>query len=80
MRVVRIQERRDEDAFAEKAAKAFAADPTMTSYTEGDIVPGTLLALRWGLHNRAVAVLALSETHEPMVYSDLVPVDEDVPF
>lgn len=73
MHLVNIEEQRAEHAFAEKAAAAFASEPKMYSYTDGDIAPGCLIALRWGLHQRAVAVLKLDPEHLPTIYSDLVP-------
>lgn len=78
MKLVDINTQRAEQAFAEKAATAFAGNPKMVSYTDGDIVPGCLFALRWGLHERAVAVLKLDDYHQPTIYGDLVPRPEVV--
>lgn len=78
MKLVDINTQRAEQAFAEKAAAAFAREPKMRSYTDGDIVPGCLFALRWGLHERAVAVLRLDGEHLPTIYGDLVPRPEVV--
>jgi len=80
MQIVHIHQQRAEHAFAEKAAAAFAGDPEMTSFTDGEIAPGVLLALRWGSHKRAVLVLRLDEIHQPTIYADLVDGLDDVPF
>ena len=73
MRLVNVEEEQAQIAFALHAAEAFGANPRMHSFTGGDIAPGVLLALRWGLHDRAVLVLKLDESHVPTIYGDLVP-------
>lgn len=58
--------------FAKKAAKHFAENPKHSSYTDGDITSGCLLALRWGLGDDCVLVLQLDESHVPTNYQNLV--------
>lgn len=72
-RVVYLADLHEEQAFAERAAKAFLDEPKMYSFTDGDIKPGVYLAIRWGLHDRAVLVLKLAEDHTPLIYGDLIP-------
>jgi len=79
MRIVYIAHAREEHAFAEKAAAHFAAHPEHTSYTDGAIKSGVFLALRWGLHERAVAVMRIDAEHEPVIYGDLIPPRTDEP-
>lgn len=56
--------------FAKSAAEYFAAHPAKASY--GEIAPGQLLALRWGLGDDCVLVLKLDELHVPTNYAQLV--------
>lgn len=80
MNLVYMHEQREQQAFAEKAAAHFAAHPEHWSYTDGPIEPCALLGLRWGLHNRAVAVLKLDANHQPVIYGDLIPAAEEGPL
>jgi hypothetical protein len=63
------QERID---FVKRAAEHFASNPNHTSYSDGEIVPGAMLALRWGVTDRAVLLLKLDEYASPVVYGDAV--------
>ncbi len=56
-------------AFAVKAAKYFAVHPECATY--GDVLPGTYLALRWGLGGSCVLVVKLSDD-EAVNYQQLV--------
>jgi hypothetical protein len=69
-RVTTIEEERERQEFALAAAASFTEHPTHASY--GKLEPGSWLALRWGLHDRAVMVLRLAADFEPLVYADLV--------
>ncbi len=77
MKVTSIEDRTEEVEFVKKAAARFAEDPRMKSFGElnsfGELTPGSLLALRWGLHDRSVLVLHISESQDPVVYGDAVP-------
>ena len=56
--------------FAKKAAAHFEAHPDHASF--GDIAPGNLLALRWGLGNDCVLVLRLDENEEPVNFQSII--------
>ena len=56
--------------FAKDAAKHFAENPSHSSY--GDIKPGSLIALRWGLVDDCVLVLKLNSEHIPVNYQQLI--------
>jgi hypothetical protein len=56
-------------AFAEKAAEDFIKNPKHWSY--GDLTPGSLLAIRWGMGEDCVLVLKLDEYHENVNYQQL---------
>jgi hypothetical protein len=59
-------------AFASKAAEHFAAHPNHWTYSDGDITPGCLLALRWGLGKDCVLVLKLDENEMPVNFQHLI--------
>lgn len=72
MRAVYASEVDAEMAFARKAAAHFARNPKHHTYTDGEIEPGCLLAMRWGLGDDCVLVLRLDERHTPTNYMELV--------
>lgn len=60
-------------AFAKKAARAFASNPKIVSYTNsGHLNPGELIAMRWGMGNDCVLVSKLDADFEPMNFQQLV--------
>jgi hypothetical protein len=77
MSMTTISEREAEVAFVKEAAAAFAENPRMYSY--GKLQPGELIALRWGLHQRAVKLLRLHEDFSPVIYADAVPATPSEP-
>lgn len=70
-RVTSLEEQEELTTFVKKAAETFAERPDMASF--GDLKPGTLLGLRWGIHDRAILVVRLSADHDPIVFGDVVP-------
>lgn len=72
MRQVEIDEINEELAFARMAAKRFAENKNISTVTESEIVPGCLLAIRWGLFDDCVVVVKLDENHIPTNYTNLV--------
>jgi hypothetical protein len=72
MNQVRVDEIEAELAFAKKAAKCFAENESVTTYTESDIVPGCFFAIRWGLDRDCVVVFKVAEDCIPTNYSNLV--------
>lgn len=71
MTTTTLESRSKELEFVREVATAFASDQKMNSY--GELTPGSLLAIRWGLHGRAIKVVRLAEDFEPVVYVDAVP-------
>lgn len=63
-----LSEMKTELAFVRRAAEAFNGDPEMTSYTDGEIIAGVPIALRWGLSQDCVLVIYIDENVEPTVY------------
>lgn len=57
--------------FAEAAAKRFAEDSGLTSFSDPEIMANGL-ALRWGMHNRAVLVVCLDDDFQPLIFGDIV--------
>lgn len=72
MRQVHMTDELAQQEFAKRAAAQFAANPRMTSFTDAEITPGALLAMRWGLMDDCVLVLKLDENHVPTNYAELV--------
>lgn len=72
MRMVTINKELETIEFAKRAANKFAGDPTMSSYSDGDLEPGCLLALRWGAGNDCVLVMRLAEDFELVNFQELV--------
>lgn len=66
-----LEERRERDAFAERAAKHFKDSPHHTTYTDGDIEADALFALRWGLGEDCVVVFKIGE-EEAANYQQLI--------
>lgn len=60
--------------FAEKAAEHFAEHPNHWSF--GEIAPGELLALRWGMGNDCVLVIRQHEDEEPVNFQQIIKVIE----
>ena len=56
--------------FAKRAAKDFAEHPEHASF--GDLTPGSLLALRWGLGEDCVFVFKLDGDFVPTNYMNIV--------
>lgn len=77
-RVVYMDRQEEIIDFAKRAAACFAEHPEFWTYADGDPTPGKLLALRWGLHGRAVLVCRLDDC-DPMIFADLVPPTEARP-
>lgn len=68
-RLTTVEEVRVAARFAESAGAYMAQRPHVHSYTEsGDIVPGELCALRWGVGGDAVMVFKIEEFYHPTVY------------
>ena len=72
MRMVYIENDREQQDFAERAAKKFAEDPKIVTYTDKEIEPGCFFAVRWGLGEDCVVVLKIDEFHVPTNYQNLV--------
>lgn len=73
MRMTHVHDDLEQVAFAERAAACFAKNPEYATYTDGaDLIPGELLAIRWGLGNDCVVVVKLDDYFEPVNYQQLV--------
>jgi hypothetical protein len=68
--ITSIEDRESELEFVRRAAAAFARNDGMATY--GDIGPGELLAIRWGLHGRSIKVVKLDADFAPTIYGDAV--------
>ena len=72
MRMVHLAEINEEKDFALRAANHFANNPTWFTFTDEQIVPGCLFAIRYGIGNDCVVVLKLDDFHEPANYQQLI--------
>lgn len=73
MRMVRLDEEGEVRGFAKKAAKNFAENELINTFTDGaDIYAGCLFALRWGFGDDCVLVFRLDEDFEPVNYQQLI--------
>lgn len=67
-----LNEEREREAFARRAASYFDSDVTCTSYTDdGRIESGQLVALRWGLDGDCVLVLKVDDYAPVVNYTEL---------
>lgn len=72
MRLIRLYVERRRAEFAMAAAQYFAAHDDCTTYSDDEIVPGCLFAVRWGLGRDCVLVLQLDEIAEPAIYENVI--------
>jgi len=72
MKMVYMQEEKEEHAFAISAAKNFEEHPKHYTFTEKNIEAGCLFALRFGLGDDCVIVFKLAEDFEPVNYQQLI--------
>lgn len=72
MRCVYMETERERQAFAERAARCFAANPDCWTFSDGDgPMPGEWFALRWGLGDDCVVVFKVGDD-EPVNYGQLI--------
>lgn len=69
MEIIYLHDRREKDAFAERAAKRFAEDNKILTYTDEEPDSGCFFAVRWGLGDDCVLVFKIDE---PTVYQQLI--------
>jgi len=69
-RTTSIAQEKTQIKFAEEAAEYFTKHPEHSSY--GDLVPGSFIALRWGLGDDCVLVLKLDEYFQNVNYQQAV--------
>lgn len=59
--------------FVRRAAERFTQDEALISYTDDDIEPGTMMAIKWGMDSDCVLVIHLDEISQPTVYQHAIP-------
>lgn len=72
MRMVKVEEEMEKIRFAERAARYFALHPKCDTCVDGDIEPGCLLAVRWGINKDCVLILKLDDHFEPTNYQNII--------
>ncbi len=78
MKHVYMSEEVARQAFAEKAARHFKANPQHWTYSDGDVCSGEWFAARWGMGNDCVLVFKIGD-EDPIIYGGLVGSVEDTP-
>ena len=72
MRQVDINDDDEVKTFALLAAKAFAKNDVLRTFTNGDIEPNCLFAVRWGANKDCVLVLRLHEYAEVLNFTNII--------
>ena len=66
MRTVNVQQQEEEADFAKRACRAFAENPKIYTFTDGDVKAGELLAIRW--NTNTALILKLDDCFIPACY------------
>lgn len=69
-RTTSIEDEEARVAFVKEAARMFKADERLATF--GDLTPGSLLAIRWGMHDRSIMVVKLDAEDTPSVFRDAI--------
>lgn len=72
MQQIKIDEMKKEIEFVEKAARVFSDNKDISTFTDGEIAPGCLFALRWGILEDCIVVFKLDSEHLPVNYVQLI--------
>lgn len=70
MIMTRIEERRRQDDFAQRAARHFRDNPNHWSYTDGEIKAGEFFALRFGMGKDCVVIFTIGD--DPLNYQNII--------
>jgi hypothetical protein len=66
--------------FAVRAMTAFMSDNRKDTFTDdGNIKPGDLFAMRWGLMDRGILVFRIDESFEPVNFVDCISTRPEIP-
>lgn len=71
MSIVYDDETLDTMRFARRAREAFAENAEGNTFTEEDIGPSVLFAVRWDNTGKAVLVFRISKDCKPTVYAEI---------
>lgn len=71
-RLTSIEDERKLIGFVGRAARCFEDNPELTTYCDGELAEGELLALRWGMDNDCVLVVRLDDAFGPVIYQNEV--------
>lgn len=64
----RLNEEFEKIALVQAAKEAFDKDPKLATFSIGDVVEGSLFAVRWGLDNDCIMILKIDESTEPEIF------------
>lgn len=71
-RMTTVAEEQERISFAKRAAEHFAKHPEHYTFTGGDIVPGCLFAVRWGIGDDCVLVFRVDPDCEVVNFQQAV--------
>ena len=74
MVMTHLDEEKDRLAFVEKVIENFSINTKHCTY--GDLTPGSLFALRYGLGNDCIVIFQISD-EEPRNYQNVIPREAD---
>jgi len=72
MKITYLDEEQKVLDFVRAAAEHFEKHPKHYSFTTGEIEPGCLLALRWGLGEDCVLIFRLDEYFQPIIFQQAI--------
>lgn len=70
MRMTTFGRESEVNEFAKHAQAKFMSNQLLYSFTDGDVAPGVLFAIRWGLSDRCILVFRLDENFYPVNFQD----------
>jgi len=72
-----LSEEQERIEFVKRAAAHFARNPQHNSYTGGEIVPGCMFAVRWGMGNDCVLVFRIDTDCEVVNFQQAIKRDQE---
>ena len=71
-RLTSLEQEKELIAFVDKAALHFETHKEHNTFTEAEIEPGVLFAIRWGMGRDCVLVFRISEDFVPRIYQQAI--------
>jgi hypothetical protein len=68
----RLGEEEEIKKFVQLAAIAFGENPQYATFTDGEIEPGKMFAVRWGLGEDCILIFKIDEDFQPRNYANVI--------